>query len=569
MAASLALNGRAEVAYGRDRGTHVEPPESDQPVHQENKYMIHIALLALLAQSPAQSAPPAVTIPRIEGSVRIDGALDDEVWKQAALLGDFHQYEPADGRPAAEKTEVLVWYAPDAIYFGIRAHDTQPDRIRATRADRDNIEGEDHIVIYLDTFLDRRRAFMFGVNPLGVQLDGVRTEGAASAGRIFGGQIDTNPDFIFESQGQLTADGYVIEVRIPFKTLRFPTSPVQSWGLQVERITQRTGFRDTWTDVRRASASYLVQAGTLEGMKELKRGMVLEAQPFVTAASNGRKTTSGFERARTDRDVGANLKMSFSNISLDATVNPDFSQVESDAGQVTINERFALFFPEKRPFFLEGIELFNTPNQLVYTRQIGDPIGGGKITGKVGPLAIAHLTAVDEDADGVEERGGGGHEALFNVARVRRDFGSNSLVGLTVTDRSLLGISAYNRVAAADTRIVFGKLYYFEAQGGGSWTREQQANPLTGGSETGSRRFGPLWKLEFDRTGRMWGFHYTLNGVGPDFITRTGFVNRNDVVSLGAFNRFSYYGATGAALEAITTFFGPTMIWEYSDFLKT
>ncbi len=525
--------------------------------------MIQTALLALLLQAPAQGAPPSITAPRIEAPVVVDGVLDEAAWQQATALGPFHQYEPADGRPAEERTDVRVWYAPDAIYFGIRAYDTQPGRIRATRADRDNIDGEDHIVIYLDTFADRRRAFMFGVNALGVQMDGVRTEGAASAGRIFGGNIDTNPDFLFESAGRVTEDGYIVEVRIPFKTLRFPTSAQQNWGLQVERVTQRTGYRDTWTDVRRASASYLVQAGTIAGLHGLERGMVLEGQPFFTASSNGRVTPTGFRRERTGRDVGANLKMSFSSVALDATINPDFSQVESDAGQVTINERFALFFPEKRPFFLEGIELFNTPNQLVYTRQIVDPIAGGKVTGKLGPIAVAHLTALDEDADGVRDGSAGGHEALFNVARLRRDFGANSLVGLTATDRSLMGGPAYNRVLAADTRIVFGKLYYFEAQAGGSWTREATT---PGGEIAGARKDGEIWKLEFDRTGRMFGFNYKLNGISPDFITRAGFVNRNNVISAAAFNRFTYYGDTGAAVETITTFFGPTLVWDYDDF---
>ena len=310
-------------------------------------------MLAMMQQAPP-TPRPAVAIPRVEAAATIDGRLDEPVWQQAAVLKDFRQYEPVDGRPAAEQTEVRVWYAPDAIYFGVHARDSEPDRIRATRADRDNIDGEDHIIFYLDTFADRRRAFMFAVNALGVQQDGVRTEGAASAGRIFGGNIDTNPDFLFESKGERVADGYVVEVRIPFKTLRFPSDKTQEWGFQVERVTQRTGFRDTWTDVRRASASYLLQAGTLTGLHDLERGIVYEAQPFVTAARSGALGTDGFERSDPKLDAGANLKLSFSSVSLDATVNPDFSQVESDAGQVSINERFALFFPEKRPFFLEG-----------------------------------------------------------------------------------------------------------------------------------------------------------------------------------------------------------------------
>ena len=152
-------------------------------------------LAALVAGAIPGNGSPAVVLPRIEASARIDGTLDEPMWEQALLLGGFSQYQPVDSRPAEEQTEVKVWYAPDAIYFGILAHDSQPGTIRATQADRDNIDSDDHVIIYLDTFNDRRRAFFFGVNPLGVQMDGVRSEGSSSAGNIFGGTIDKNPDY--------------------------------------------------------------------------------------------------------------------------------------------------------------------------------------------------------------------------------------------------------------------------------------------------------------------------------------------------------------------------------------
>jgi len=509
-------------------------------------------LLLSLTMSPLRAQQrPVVTIPREDAEIRVDGVLDEPAWQQAAVLTGFHQYEPVDGRPAAERTEVLVWYSPTAIHFGIRAFDSQPGTVRATNADRDNIGNDDQVTIYLDTFNDRRRAFFFAVNPLGVQGDGVRTEGASSATHMFGGEVDTSPDFIFDSRGRVTADGFVVEVRIPFKTLRFPGSGPQQWGLQIERKVQRTGYTDTWTDVRRASASYLLQAGTIAGLHDLERGVVVEAQPFMTATAAGQRTTSGaFERGNVEPSVGVNLRLAFTNLVLDATANPDFSQVESDAGQVTINERFALFFPEKRPFFLEGIELFSTTNQLVYTRQIVDPIAGGKLTGKLGPFGVAHLTAVDQDVDAA------GHEALVNVTRLRSDFGVNSLVGLTFTDRSVLETSSYNRVLAGDVRYVFGKLYYLLGQWGGSWTRRPGEQGLS----------STIWRAEFDRTGRSWGFNYLLNGIGESFRADAGFVNRPGVVDAHAFNRFSLYGRPGALLEQATVFFGPERIWDYAGF---
>jgi uncharacterized protein DUF5916/cellulose/xylan binding protein with CBM9 domain len=508
-------------------------------------------IAALTAGAIPGNGSPAVVVPRIEASARIDGTLDEPVWSQALLLGGFSQYQPVDSRPAEEETEVRVWYAPDAIYFGIVAHDSQPGTIRATQADRDNIDSDDHVIIYLDTFNDRRRAFFFGVNPLGVQMDGVRSEGASSAGNISGGTIDKNPDYYYESTGRTTPEGYVVEVRIPFKSLRYPGSGPQHWGLNFLRVVQRTGYQDTWTDVHRASASFLIQAGTLEGLHDLRRGIVFEAQPFVTGTANGtRDPASGhFERQDVDPDAGANVRLGLTSVSFDLTFNPDFSQVESDASQVTVNERFALFYPEKRPFFLEGIELFSTPNQLVYTRRIVDPLAGGKISGKIGPFGLAHLTAVDENVDGTDK------EALFNVTRLRRDFGSNSVAGVTFTDRSVLDSGDYNRVGAADLRVVFSKLYYVEAQFGSSWTRA-----------AGHYAESPLWKTEYDRTGRSWGFNYQFYGIGRDFDSQAGFVPRNDIVHLHAFNRGTWYGGRGALLESYSTFISATRIWRYGDF---
>ncbi|MBR9989725.1 MAG: carbohydrate binding family 9 domain-containing protein [Gemmatimonadetes bacterium] len=494
-----------------------------------------------------QQAGAGVEVPRFEDEVRIDGVMDEDVWSRAAVLDNFTQYEPADGRPAAERTVVRVWYAPDAIYFGIHAYDSQPEAIRAKRANRDALGGDDRVTIFLDTFNDRRRAFFFAVNAFGVQQDGVRTEGAASAGRTFGGNTDTSPDFLYESQGRLTNDGYVVEVRIPFKSLRYPSSQDMAWGINIERVTQRTGFVDTWPDVRRASASFLAQGGTLTGLRELRRGIVFEAQPTLTVNAPGARTASGFERGDMEPDIGVTARLGFTNISVDATVNPDFSQVEADAGQVTVNERFALFVTEKRPFFLEGIELFSTPNQLVYTRQIVNPSVGGKVTGKVGSLSIAHLTAIDEDIDGA------GRDALFNVTRLRRDIGQSSLIGATFTDRSVLDSAAFNRVAALDTRLVFGRMYYVQTQVGGSWTQH--------GGETLA---APIWKVELDRTGRAFGFNYSVNGTGEDFESHAGFVNRSNIINAGLMNRLTWYGTSGAPIERITTFFGPSRLWRHS-----
>lgn len=512
-----------------------------------------LLLLSLQQAMPADSASSApahlVTIPRLDAEVTIDGLLDEPAWAQAARLSGFHQYQPVDSRPAEEDTEVLVWYAPNAIHFGIIAHDQVTGSIRATVADRDNLDADDRVTIYLDTFNDRRRAFFFTVNPLGRQEDGVRSEGGFSATSMQMGTTDKNPDYLWQSRGMVTDSGYVVEIRIPFKSLRYPGAGSQTWGINVVRKVQRTGFEDTWTDTRRANASFLLQSGAVTGLHDLQRGITTELQPFITAQANGIKTGTGFSREDLDPSAGVNLRLGLSSsLSLDATYNPDFSQIESDASLVTANERFALFFPEKRPFFLEGIELFASPNQLVYTRQIVNPIAGGKVTAKFGGYNLAHLTALDEQP---------GSDALFTITRVRRDIGTNSNGGVTLTTRDRDG--AFNRLAAADLRVVFGKLYFVAGQLGGSWTRDVQ-----GGNSVTS----PIWEAEFDRTGRSWGFNYKLTGIGEDFRADAGFVPRNNQVSGRAFNRLSFYGRRGALIEQMSTFGGVNRIWHYGGFLR-
>ncbi|MBP1603394.1 MAG: hypothetical protein H6Q09_566 [Acidobacteria bacterium] len=517
------------------------------------------------ARPSASAAAPAVegkgsptfSVPRIDEQAVIDGRLDEPAWAKAVRLGGFSEYQPADSRPASERTEVLLWYSPKALHVGILAFDSVPGSVRATVADRDNIANEDWVRVYLDTFNDRRRAFIFGVNPLGAQEDGVQTEGGFSAGMTRGGggggmyggnfmsgQVDLSPDYQFESKGRVTGDGYVVELRIPFKSLRYPGGGPMRWGINIQRKTQRTGRQDTWTDAKRV-ASFLAQAGTMEGLHDLQRGVVTELQPFVTGSVDGARRDDGsYAYGTTDIEPGANLRFGFTNISLDATVNPDFSQVETDASQVTVNERFALFYPEKRPFFLEGIELFATPNQLVYTRQIADPIAGGKVTGKVGKTGIAFLSAPDDTGDAT---------AWFNIARLRQDVGKDSLAGLTFTDRT--ATSEFNRVVAADARIVFKKLYYVLGQVGGSWTER--------GGET---RSSPMWQAEFDRTARRFGFNYKLTGFGEHFETQSGYVPRNNIVEGRASNRLTYYGPRGAAVESFSGFLSFNRIWEYTSF---
>src|SRR4029077_3692732 len=236
-----------------------------------------LALTATIALAHGAGTPPgiAVAVPRItDAAVTIDGRLDEPVWGRAAPLREFSQYVPNDDRPAEDSTTVLVWYSPTAIYFGIRAYQDSAS-VRATQADRDKITGDDYVDILLDTFDDHRQALVFGVNPFGVQADGTlldaprqiaSTLSAVSTGAYI---LDLSPDYVYESKGHLTAWGYEVEVRIPFKTLRYQARDAQNWGLNVIRVVQATGHQHTWTRVLQTRASFLAQGGTLTGLTGL------------------------------------------------------------------------------------------------------------------------------------------------------------------------------------------------------------------------------------------------------------------------------------------------------------
>ncbi len=516
-------------------------------------------LFALQAVAPdsnvyhGRSGQLAVRPPRIEATATIDGVLEEDVWNRAAMLTGFSQYQPVDGAAAIDSCEVRVWYSPSGMYFGVRAFEPH-GIVNATLADRDKIDTDDYVQILLDTFNDRRRAFVFGVNPLGIQTDGIRSEGTmgAAGGPGAGGQfqnLDLNPDFVFESKGRVVEDGYEVEVFIPFKSIRYQSGEPQTWAINIIRKIQHSGYEDTWTPARRANASFLAQSGTLEDLTGLRRGLVVDVNPFATGKMLGEPDTTGWAYDATP-EVGVNARWGITpNLTFDVTANPDFSQVEADVGQVTVNERFAVFFPEKRPFFLEGIEQFDTPNQLIYMRRIINPLGGVKLAGKAGRTNIGFLSTIDAKAASAT----GSDHPIFNLLRLRRDLGTSSTIGVSYTDK--IDGDDYNRVASADARIVFAKLYFVEAQIAGAFTRTD-----------GSSVAGPLWQITADRTGRHWGFHYTVSGIHPDFQAQSGFVPRTGIVHPFFVNRLTAYGNPGALLENWTAFFALDGIWDYNDF---
>jgi hypothetical protein len=526
--------------------------------------MLLPALLSLLQAVPGADTPGSpvysgrdgrlqVAIPRLEEEVRIDGVLDDAPWRQAARLTDFSTYAPVDGALSAEPTEVLVFYSPTAIHFSVRAH-AAPGKVRATLANRDRLDTEDQVRIFLSTFNDGRQALYFAVNPLGVQADGVLVEGTATPGGGFEGlatgreEPDLSPDFVFDSKGRLTAEGYEVEVRIPFKTLRFPSAPRQSWGLHVTRMQQWNAHEDSWVPARRAAASFLAQSGTLDGLAELKRGLVLDLNPELTGTMAGASGSRGWTYDAERPSLGGNVRWGVtSNLTLNGTVNPDFSQIEADASQFTFDPRSAVFYAEKRPFFLDGLEQFTTPNRLIYTRRVVDPIGAAKLSGKIGGTSVALLSAVDSESQSRR-----GSHPVYNLMRVQRDLFGQSKAALVVTDKRDGPDS--NLVLAGDTRIAWGGIWNVQAQAAVSRTRTP-----------GGVFSGPLLQAALERNGRRFGLSWRGTSLDEDFRAESGFIARPRVTNVSLDQRWTFFGGAKSRLESLSCDVVLNGVWRTRD----
>jgi Domain of unknown function (DUF5916) len=486
--------------------------------------------------------------PRLEMEVAVDGVLDEPPWRDAARLTGFSRYLPVDGGAADRLTEVLVWYSPTALHFGVRAQGGS-DGIQATLADRDRIDAEDHVQFFLSTFADGRQAFVFGVNPFGVQMDGALVEGVRSSGGGFGGlaagreEVDRSPDFVFQSRGRLEGDGYVVEIRIPFKSLRYQAAAEQAWGLHVTRVSARAGLEDSWAPARRDGASFLTQAGKLVKLRGLERGLVLDLTPVVTARIDGTPAeptaaAGGWRYAGSRPDLGGNVRWGVTeNLTLNGTVNPDFSQVEADAGQFQFDPRQALFFPDKRPFFLDGIEQFATPNNLIYTRRVVAPLTAARLTGRLGTSTnLALLSAVDDASTSATGR----DHPVVNLVRAQRDIGTASKLGLVYTDR--IDGAASNRVLGLDSRLVWKDIYSLLVQGAASRTDTVSGTSLA-----------PLWQATFNRTGRYYGLRLHARGIDPEFQAQSGFISRAGIAQIAMTNQLLAYGPEGHWLQRFTS----------------
>ena len=515
-----------------------------------------------IAQTPATPAPKPRQVSTFEireatGPIKVDGVLDEEAWKTAASIPLAYEWHPGDNVPPVVKTDVLVTFDRQMLYIGFRAYDPKPSAISAHLTDRDVPFSDDTVGFMIDTFNDQRRAFQFRVNPLGVQMDATNSD--------VDGSEDWSWNAIWASEGRITSEGYVVEIAIPFTQLRFPRgAAVQTWGFMAMRDWPREDrhrMRTMPTD--RGANCLICQFDKLAGFRDLRPGRNLELDPTITAHQTAERKDfpdGPLEAGTTKVDPGLSLRWGVTpNVTVSAAVNPDFSQVEADAAQLAENERFALFFPEKRPFFLEGADFFSTPISAVFTRTVADPQFGLKVTGKESKNAFGAVITRDRVNNLIfPSYEGSGIDSIDQnvnavVARYRRDVGKTSSIGVLFTGRSSNGYS--NSVGGVDGLFRFSQSDSVTFQYLRSATEYPQAVASRHGQPLGSFSDDAL-SLRYNHSTRDWQWALRYSDLGPRFRSDSGFVTRVDTRQPSGFIRRTLWGKPGQWYTRIDIFAG-------------
>ncbi len=472
-------------------------------------------------------------VPKLDVSPVIDGKLDDEIWKNAKVLRDFIQTSPGDNVAASKPTEMMIGYDETSLYIAFKCWD-EKDKIRGSLIGRDEAFGEDNVRVWFDTYDDQRRAYIIGFNPLGIQQDGIVTENQGT---------DFNLDIVMESKGLIEDWGWSVEAKIPFKSLRYTAGKGKFWGFNAARNIDRFNDElDSWVPLPRNSPGFISKFGKLTGLDEIKTERTFEIIPTLTFKETGsRVSRTKFSNPPIEPDFGFTAKLQISpNVTLDAAYNPDFADTEADAPIVEANQRFENFFPEKRPFFLEGYDVFNTRIQAVYTRRVQNPDVALKLTGKTGKNSFGIFGAVDQPlSDNPNKK-----KAYVGVMRLKRDVGAESNIGFLATtynfeqrnipNGDLFSERQKNNVYGFDGRWKINEQSSFSAQVLRSTAVDRFYNPDTDDDkyEKGngiSHSFG----YSYDDKNKGWGFGG--NGTSGKYRSNLGFTRRTD-----SMNNFVY-----------------------------
>jgi hypothetical protein len=463
-------------------------------------------------------------VPGTGSEIVVDARLIEEAWGNALVIELDYEVSPGENVPPPVRTEVLLTYNTSTLYVAFRCYDPDPSAIRAHLSDRDRIDGDDWVGVILDTFNDERRSFDLMVNPLGVQSDFIESETG-------GGSWDG----IWNSAGQITDWGYVVEMAIPFNQLRFQRSgKTQVWGFDGVRSYPRSQTHHLGTFPRdRGNNCYLCQAIKIEGFDGASPGHNIEISPTVTGVRTDarREFPDGpLEKQNQKTEIGATARWGLTpNLTFSGTINPDFSQIEADALRLDINQPFALYYPERRPFFTEGADFFDTLKSAIYTRTMRDPRWGLKLTGKGRSNTIGAYVVEDELTNLIfpGSQGSGSTslamKSTATVLRYKRDIGSQYTIGALATDRE--GVNYFNRVYGLDADLRFTQTDQIQLQFIGSYTRYPHAVAEEFGQPGG--RFDDRYiAFEWDHATRTHYIWLDYDDVGDGFRADLGFIPR-------------------------------------------
>ncbi|MGC1449051.1 MAG: DUF5916 domain-containing protein, partial [Candidatus Sulfotelmatobacter sp.] len=495
-------------------------------------------------QEPPELGPPALTIPRLSRPPVLEDFLgmqpEGEIALQMAKVTGFTQRNPHDGENVSEPTDAYLGYDQKNLYVVFVCFD-DPRQVRARMSRREDIFDDDQVEIILDTFHDRRRAYAFQTTPLGVQWDAIWTE--ASREEQTSGHFDTSFDTVWDSRGKVTDRGFVVWMAIPFKSLRFPNTKQQQWGIILYRGITRKSEDSFWPHVSYKIEGRLGQAATVYGLEGISPDHSIELIPYglmrgFRALDTRDPTNPYFQHAVAQGQIGMDAKFVIhDHFVLDLTMNPDYSQVESEDPQITVNQRYAVYFPEKRPFFLENEDFLRTPLDLFFTRSIGDPSAGIRLTGKDGPYSVGLMSA-DDRSPGLAVPGYSpysGIRAYFNVARVSRDIFRQSSVGALYTDWECPATGEFNRIGGADTHLKFNSNWTLDGQAvvtSSNLDLNCEANlyPFSSGNQGNNNYYaGPAERLEVRRDGLHFTYDGIYNDISPGVVSIPGFINRVDI----------------------------------------
>lgn len=512
-------------------------------------FIISVLFVCTIFPSFSNVSNNKFNVKKTNHKIKIDGILENGEWDSAFKINLNYEIDPGNNIKPPVKTVAYVTYDSDNLYVSFIAYDDKPGEIRANFSDRDSSYRDDFVGIALDPFNDERRGYEFFVNPYGVQMDLKRTESNGE---------DSSWDTIWDSAGQITDYGYVVEFAIPFKSISFPkTAEIQTWGFWAFRSYPRNfRYQISSTKFDRNTNCFFCNISKMTGLKNIKPGRNLEINPSMVVINSQERAdyNEPLLRNGTTSQIGANIRWApTSNLTINSTFNPDFSQVEADSVQLSINRNYSLFYREKRPFFLEEADIFDTPSRLIHTRTISDPSFGAKVTGKSNSYTYGAFYAEDTVTNYLVPSSTGSYLSTFEhssnaiVLRGKKDIFTNSNIGAVLTSRS--GGGYHNTVIGIDGNIYLNKQDSIVFQALKSDTK----NPyVESDDEFDGRKFdGNFLTLRYEHDSEKWNWDLGYDRRDKDFRADLGFIGQVDVESFNGSLHYTIYGKDGAFISRI------------------